>query len=228
MTLLASDTPRLSNVLKFEEYADLGILRKAVTVYEATAQTYVPGAVLARTLVDGASTPAAVASNAGGATIGAITVYPSAKLGTYFVKALTSSATGAFQVFYPDGSLVGQGAVGTAFSGGGISFTITDAGTDIAVGDAYVIPVTGTEKYARVGEASELSDVVVFLTDKLGNAGSTAIAATTDVTVIVLAMGKAIVSKSALTYGATVTTDAEKACVHAALEAKKIFVSTTI
>lgn len=228
MTLIATDVNRLSAVLKGEFWEDRGWCRKEVSAYEATAQTYVPGSVLVRSLTSGAGTAAAVTGNTGGATVGSVTVYPNAKVGVYTVKALATGATGAFAVNYPDGSLAGVGAVGTAFTGGGLSFTITDGTPDLTVGDAYTITVAGTERYSLVAAASDLDDVCMFVSDKLGNAGSTAIAATTATTVVVLYRGPAIIAGSALTYGTDVNTTAEKNAVKAALEAKGIMVATQI
>lgn len=228
MTLLATDTQRFSAVIKNEFWIERGWCRKAVTAYEATAKTYVPGTVLARTLTSGVGTPAAVTGNTGAATVGSVTVYSSAKVGVYVVKALATGATGAFAVHYPDGSLAGMGVVGTAFTGGGLSFTITDGTPDLTVGDAYTIAVTGTERYSVVAANSELSDVVIFVADNLGLSRETAIAATTATTVIAIYRGPAEVGASALVYGTDVNTDAEKAAVMAALEARQIMIDVQV
>jgi len=46
--IVATDTLRLSNVLKQELWAELGYCRAVVTVNEAAAKTYVPGTVLGK------------------------------------------------------------------------------------------------------------------------------------------------------------------------------------
>lgn len=90
---------------------------------------------------------AAGAADAGNAGAGAITaspaVAPPARNGAYKVVQVTGGATGAFSVYDPDGAFVGNGVVGTEFVGGGLTFTVTDPGTDPAVGDSYTVTVTG-------------------------------------------------------------------------------------
>lgn len=72
MTLIASDTPRLSNMLKRELWSEQGYCRLAVTVNEAAAVDYKIGEVLGKvtasgkyvqydeTAVDGSETAAAI------------------------------------------------------------------------------------------------------------------------------------------------------------------------
>jgi hypothetical protein len=86
---------------------------------------------------NGASAPA-------GATIGAITVSAGAKKGIYHLTCVTAGATGKWEVEDPDGVLIGMATTGTVFSQGGLSFTITDSGTDPAIGEQFIITVTAT------------------------------------------------------------------------------------
>ena len=58
--------------------------------------------------------------------------------------------------------------------------------------------------------------------------GDYTVPATTDTKVLVLVRGPAIVSKAALVLDATYDTDAKKAAVYAALEAKGVLVNETI
>ena len=72
MPIFATDTPRLSNLVKHEYEPSLGFCRAAVTVNEAAATTYQVGTVLGKvtatgkyvvakeTAVDGSKVPAAV------------------------------------------------------------------------------------------------------------------------------------------------------------------------
>lgn len=229
MSLIASDTQRLSNWLKHEYQPSLGFCRKTVTVYEAAAATYVTGTVLQRTLVSGVATAAAVTGNTGNGTMGAVTVYPSARAGVYKLTIVaTASNAGVFVVTYPDGSIVGYGNVAAAFADGGISFTLADGSTDFAVGDAFTISMAGTEKYSKIAANGDDSSAVVYVSDVAGNAGSQAIAATTDTTVVVLWQGPAIVADGSLIYGTTVNTAAEKAAVNAVLEAKGILIAAQV
>jgi hypothetical protein len=229
MTLIATDVQRYSNVIKNEYDPASRYCRKVVTVYEATAKTYVPGRVLTRFLDTGAATAAAAAANTGNGTMGTITVYDYARKGTYMLRVVaTASNAGVFIVTDPDGNYVGTGNVAAAFNGGGITFTLADGSTDFAVGDAFAIAVTGTEKYKTVEESTINGSLVVFIGDNLGNAQSTAIAATTDTKVVVIAKGPALVADAALTYGSTITTATEKQAVYDALEGKGINVETQI
>ena len=72
MPIIATDTPRLSNLVKHEYEPSLGFCRAVVTVNEAAATTYQVGTVLGKvtatgkyvvakeTAVDGSKVPAAV------------------------------------------------------------------------------------------------------------------------------------------------------------------------
>jgi hypothetical protein len=98
------------------------------------------------------------AADAGNSGAGAITAEPAvaagAKQGVYKVVQAAGGATGAFNVFDPDGVFVGNGAVGTEFVGGGLTFTVTDPGTDPAIGDSYSVTVTYTANGKFVGLAA--------------------------------------------------------------------------
>lgn len=109
-------------------------------------------------VVGGAFAATAVgAADAGNVGAGAITAAPAvaagAKQGAYKVVQIAGGATGAFEVRDPDGLFVGNGAVGTEFVGGGLTFTITDPGTDPAIGDSYTVTVTYTANAEFLGLA---------------------------------------------------------------------------
>lgn len=97
------------------------------------------------------------AADAGNTGAGAITAEPAvaagAKQGAYKVIQIAGGATGAFAVYDPDGVFVGNGAVGTEFVGGGLTFTVTDPGTDPAIGDSYTVTVTYTANAKFMGLA---------------------------------------------------------------------------
>lgn len=97
------------------------------------------------------------AADAGNTGAGAITASPAvaagAKPGAYKVVQAAGGATGAFNVFDPDGVFVGNGVVGTEFTGGGLTFTVSDPGTDPAIGDSYTVTVTYTANNKFVGLA---------------------------------------------------------------------------
>lgn len=83
------------------------------------------------------------AGNTGEATIavGSPAATTATPLGVYTIICTETSATAAFKVLKPDGSLLGSGAVGTEFSNSGLKFTITDAGANPAAGDKFNVTV---------------------------------------------------------------------------------------
>jgi len=84
---------------------------------------------------------------AGNTGTGTITAAPAvaagAKPGRYVIQLLVTAATAAFRVEDPDGIYVGEGNVATEFVGGGLTFTIANAGT-MTVGDTFYVDVTYT------------------------------------------------------------------------------------
>jgi len=107
------------------------------------------GGAFAATSVGAAGTPAPA-----GATISAApAVAAGAKAGVYTVLCITAGATGKWRIEDPDGVYVGVATTGTEFVGGGLTFTITDTGTDPAVGEAFTITVTYTANAKFVGLA---------------------------------------------------------------------------
>lgn len=93
------------------------------------------------------------AGNVGTGTItDAPAVAAGAKQGRYRAILLATSATGAFAVYDPDGVLIGHGNVATEFVGGGLTFTISNAGT-MTIGDTFYVDVTYTANVAFVGLA---------------------------------------------------------------------------
>jgi len=53
MSVIATDTYRLSNLVKKEQWAELGYCREVVTVNEAAAKTYAVGTLLGKVTADG-------------------------------------------------------------------------------------------------------------------------------------------------------------------------------
>lgn len=128
------------------------ISRDRITVL--SGQNLKAGAVIGKVTL-GAGSSSADGGNTGNGTMGAITVGALAQAGDY-VLTITEAATnaGTFQVVDPQGDVVGLGVVGAAFSGGGISFTLADGGTDFAVGDSFTITVAaGSGKYVEYDNA---------------------------------------------------------------------------
>lgn len=95
-------------------------------------------------------------AKAGNVGTGTITASPSitagAKAGRYTITLIATSATAPYQVFDPDGLLVGTGVVATANTTipGITTFTISNAGT-MTAGDTFYIDVTYTANEAFMG-----------------------------------------------------------------------------
>lgn len=103
------------------------------------------------------ATSAALGTNVGNSTLGSLTVTGYApKAGTHVLTILEPGANvGEFNFFGPDGLSLGNGVVGTAFSGGGLTFTLADGATDFAAGDQFAITVaSGSGKYRAQNDAS--------------------------------------------------------------------------
>ncbi len=232
VALVATETKRLGDVLKYEFEREMGFCRKAVTAYESGAKTYTPGTVLGKTLVSGSAAAVAGGANTGNGTMGSITVSSHAKVGQYVLRiTVASSNAGAFELLNSNGSVVGTGNVASAFVGAGLAFTLADGATDFIVGDTFVITVTGTEKYkilentASDGSAA-FAGIYIGASNGLGI--DTSVAATTDTTVLILERGPALVAKEGLTLGASINTAAEKAALYAQMAAVGIIAEAQI
>jgi hypothetical protein len=110
------------------------------------------GTVLGTVLSALTAAAAALGTNTGNGTFGAITaqVAPATMIGAYNV-ALSSSS--AFTVTAPDGQTA-TGTVGSAFSGLGIGFTVTAGGTPFAAGDSFTLTTTATPGNPSIASAA--------------------------------------------------------------------------
>lgn len=218
MSVIATDTYRLSNLVKHEYKKELNWCRDAVIVNDA-ASTYAVGTVLGKTITSGTASAAANAGNTGNGTFGAITVTAPAKIGVYSVVFTTVAANaGTFLVTDPDGVSVGTGTVAVAFSKGGLAFTIADGATDFAIGDGFKVTVLGTYKYkicVQTATDGSQTAAALVLEDKV-------IPATTDTKMAVMVRGPATISKTALVLDASHDTQAEKDAIYASLAALRI------
>jgi hypothetical protein len=231
MSVIATDSNRLSTIVKHEYEPNLGFCRDVLTVYDAAA-TWKVGAVLGKFIASPTGT-ATAGTNTGNGVMGAVTVTSNKnlKIGNYtlrIIKAATNA--GDFVVLDPLGDVVGYGSVAAAFNQGGLAFTLADGATDFVVGDTFTIAVAGTVKYklteATATDGTEVA-AAVFIGDINGNSGDLAIAATTDTKVVALTRGPVIVAKELLTYGASIDTTPEKQAVYDALKAVGIMAETT-
>lgn len=113
-------------------------------------RTIAQGQVLARgallgAITDGARTAVGAAGfpAPAGATITASPVATSAAdVGIHRFKCVSAGATGKWDHFGPGGEKLGTATTGTEYVGGGLTLTITDSGTDPAVGEEFTVTVT--------------------------------------------------------------------------------------
>lgn len=107
--------------------------------------TAVKSGTLLSKVDQGAGTFALDAGVTGNPTSSAIVVTGPAVAGVYTI---TFTAATKFNVEAPDGSRIGNGTLGTAFSAGGLAFTLTSGGTAAVAGDTAKITVAaGSGKY---------------------------------------------------------------------------------
>jgi hypothetical protein len=99
-----------------------------------------------------AATSEALGTNTGNGTMGAVTVSAGAKQGVYTLTIIEPGANvGTFIVTDPDGDQIGDGVVGSAFSAGGLAFTLADGSTDFVAGDSFAITVVYTANAKFMG-----------------------------------------------------------------------------
>ncbi len=100
------------------------------------------------------ATSAAQGTNVGNGTMGAVTVSAGAKQGDYTLRIVEPATNaGAFVVEDPTGVSIGHGNVASAFSAGGLAFTLADGSTDFSAGDSFTITVTYTANVSFLGLA---------------------------------------------------------------------------
>ena len=246
MTILATDSNRLSSIVKWELAPEQGVCRENVTI-NAAAATYKVGAVLGKTLTSATvTTSTAVATPI---TFSAFTVAGYAETGVY--KLVMTSST-AFNLYKPAASgaapsLVGTGVLGTATvpaNAGGLTFTATTAGSP-AAGDTYFLNVAGTYKYKLCeASATDGSQVAagIYINDVNGLSQDLAVPATTDTKAVAIVRGPVILAQGGgtytvgnisipqggLTYGSSISTATQIATMLSQLKALGIAVETTI
>ncbi len=204
MTVIATDSNRLSSIVKWELVPEQGVCRDNVTI-NAAAATYKVGTVLGKTLTGGTAT---VTTSVGTpVTFSAFTVAGYAETGVY--RMVMTSST-AFNLYRPAATgntpaLIGVGVLGTATvpaNAGGLTFTATTAGSP-AAGDTYNITVAGTYKF-KICEASATDGsqkaAAIYINDVNGLSQDLAVAATTDTQAVAITRGPVIVALGGATY----------------------------
>ena len=189
------------------------ISRETATI---TGGNFDAGTVLGKITI-GAATAALDAGATGNGTFSEVIVGAGAVAGVYTLQA--TSAT-KFRLEDPAGVLVGTVTVGTEFSKGGLTFTITAGGTAFAVGDQATITVAaGSGKYTGFDpDATDGSHVAVAVL--FDNAR----AASADVRGVIVAR-LAEVKAAELVWPAGIT-DAQKTAALASLAAVNIIART--
>ena len=98
--------------------------------------------VSSTTITASAAAATAWSTNTGNGAMGAITVSTGVKAGTYQLAIIEPGTNvGTFLVLDPDGLIVGSGVVASAFSAGGLAFTLADGSTDFVAGDGFDIVI---------------------------------------------------------------------------------------
>lgn len=127
--------------------------RKEVII-TAGAGILAAGTLIALITAANAAVATADGGNTGDGVMGTITTGSAAVTGTYVLTITAAAANGGtFELVDPLGSLVGEGSVGVAFAGGGLSFTLADGAADFIVDDVFTIAVT-----AALGEYRPYDD----------------------------------------------------------------------
>lgn len=116
----------------------------------------------------GTASSAAFAGNTGNGVLGSVTLSAGAMAGVYRLVLIEPNTNlGAFIVENPDGVIIGRGTVGTAFSAGGLAFTLADGATDFVAGDGFNITVAaGSGKWvpyaAGATNGSQIAAAILY------------------------------------------------------------------
>jgi hypothetical protein len=145
--------------------------RSRDTIVIEASETLVPGTVLGFATVGAlAAAYAALGTNTGTFTCGAVTVAAGTEVGEFDV--VFEDATHFVVLQPPSGPLdtpgdeVGHGVLGTAFSAGGLTFTLTAGGTAAVPGDSAKIAVS------QSGALNQYAPVNATATDGTQNAAA--------------------------------------------------------
>lgn len=142
------ESPRNGGFVLSHANGSLSFDQGVLAALNDAATSYVAGTVIGKQTIG--STGAYGAPASGGATCGTIVLSAGIQQGVYTIVFYANSATSQFDVFAPDGSVLGKGAVGSAFSKGGLGFTLTDASGHVAVDETATITI-GAASFAVVG-----------------------------------------------------------------------------
>lgn len=124
-----------------------------------TGQDLAAGTVLGRITKVQAAGPIPTIVGTGTGAMTALTFGPDVQVGAYTITLLATSATAAFSVTAPDGTVLPNGAVGTAYVSTHASFLISSAGT-MTIGDSYALAVTASGTPAIIGTGTGLMSAI--------------------------------------------------------------------
>lgn len=89
------------------------------------------------------------AADTGNGTVTGLAATAAAKLGDYTVTILAGATT--FSVVDPTGAALPNGTLGTAYSQGGVSFTLSNGGTNFVAGDTAVVAIEQSAGAMQIG-----------------------------------------------------------------------------
>lgn len=115
-----------------------------------TGNDLVSGAVLGKITKAIAASPIPTIVGTGTGLMSALTFGPDAQTGSYVITLTATSATAAFSVTAPDGTVLPTGNVATAYTSTHLSFLIANGGT-MTTGDVFTVVVTAGGTPVLVG-----------------------------------------------------------------------------
>lgn len=116
----------------------------------ASGQNLLAGAVLGQISKAIAAAPIPTIVGTGTGLMSALTFGPDVQTGSYVITLTATSATAAFSVVAPDGTVLPTGNVATAYSSTHLSFLIANGGT-MTTGDVFTVVVTAGGTPVLVG-----------------------------------------------------------------------------
>lgn len=119
----------------------------------ASGQNLLAGAVLGKITKAQAAAPIPTIVGTGTGLMSALTFGPDVQTGSYVITLTATSATAAFSVTAPDGTVLPTGNVATAYVSSHLSFLIANGGT-MTTGDVFTVVVTAGGTPVLVGTGS--------------------------------------------------------------------------
>jgi len=119
----------------------------------ASGQNLLAGAVLGKITKAIAAAPIPTIVGTGTGLMSGLTFGPDVQTGSYVITLTATSATAAFSVTAPDGTVLPTGNVATAYTSTHLSFLIANGGT-MTTGDVFTVIVTAGGTPVLVGTGS--------------------------------------------------------------------------